>query len=65
VKLVQRKWRGVFDDANKLIGIVERVAEGRWYVYAGGLFIGTVPAAEEAAELIARVNAGGGDRERR
>jgi hypothetical protein len=61
MKIQQRKWRGVFDDANKLIGIVEQVASDRWYVYVGGRFIGTVPAAEQAAALIERN--GGGERD--
>jgi hypothetical protein len=59
--LRQRRWRGVFAEDGALLGTVEQVANGRWWVYSGGRFIGVVQAADQAAELIERINNGGDD----
>jgi hypothetical protein len=63
VRYTRRRWRGVYDDAGEVIGTVERIVEGRWWVFVGGMFIGVVPAAEQAAALIMRERGDGGERD--
>jgi hypothetical protein len=54
VRYTRRHWRGVYDNAGEVIGTVERIVEGRWWVFVGGRFIGTVTSPDLAAELIER-----------
>jgi hypothetical protein len=51
----KRRWQGVFDDAGSLIGIIEQVPNGGWFVFVGGRFIGFVRSADTAPELIERM----------
>jgi hypothetical protein len=63
VKLRQRRWRGIFGDDGRLLGIIEQVGT-RWHAYAGGQFVGIAEAAETAAALIEDVNSGVSDEPR-
>jgi hypothetical protein len=56
VKVQPRKWRGCFDDRNRLIGIVEQVGP-RWHAYCGGMLVGIAETAEQAAQLMERERA--------
>jgi hypothetical protein len=59
----QRNWFGVVDETGEVVGIIEKIVDGRWRVSVDGNVIGDIGNPAVALELIKACRQGGNDGE--